>query len=45
MLEIDGDPSWMCFCPTFTRYVISILHLSMNIPLRLKEDIEKDAEN
>ncbi len=25
--------------------VISILHVSMNIPLRLKEDIEKDAEN
>lgn len=25
--------------------VISILHVSMNIPARLKEDIEKDAEN
>jgi toxin ParE1/3/4 len=25
--------------------VISILHVRMNIPLRLKEDIEKDAEN
>lgn len=25
--------------------VISILHVSTNIPARLKEDVEKDAEN